>query len=260
MYKTFIKNTGGIFFVSRRPILNEFANDLAKSIDEESINIKSRVWVFCGAHKKFYWNWLRHGKKILIQTEQFYDDNQKPMWGKNYIKNKILINNIIKSDLFIDLNECNIKFYKDELKLPRDILSKIIFGPYIFPNKIQKNNFANKTKNELAFFGTLNDRRRDKIKTLPMHVNVLNNAFGNSLKQSISESKAILNIHFEAGVYSEWPRILSAFHNRKILISEELSKSLTPNIHYMHIDSINELEQKKIDFIYNNLENLVINK
>ena len=63
----------------------------------------------------------------------------------------------------------------------------------------------------------------------------------------MSDSSAILNIHFQNGVYTEWPRILLAYVNGKILISEELGYPLISGRHYypLGIDS-NEMNASQI--------------
>lgn len=257
MHKTYIKRVGSINILARRSILNEFVDDLAISINVNSITAKSKIWIFCGAHKNYYLNWFRPGKKVVIQTEQFYDDNGIPMWGQGYIKNKILINNIRKSDLFIELSESNRKFYEEDLKLPQNLLSKIIFGPYIFPSKRKNEVLDNNSCNEVVFFGTLNARRLNCIKNLPFAIKTLNGVYGKKLKDTINDSRAVLNVHYEPGVYTEWPRVLSAFHNRKILISETLSKVLEPDLHYALIDNSKNFNDFNDKVIFENLEHLV---
>jgi hypothetical protein len=63
-------------------------------------------------------------------------------------------------------------------------------------------------------------------------VKIVENEFGQSLNQTLGLSLAIMNIHFQQGVYAEWPRILLAYVNGKILLSEDLGHPLVTGKHY----------------------------
>jgi len=134
----------------------------------------------------------------------------------------------------------------------------VVFGPYIFPSK--KNLFIFKSGGFInLFYGGVNERRQEIIENLNLNYEIVSGVLGIELKKIVSESLAVLNIHFQDGVYTEWPRLFSALLCGKVVISERLAKPLEPNIHYITIEKHSDVNIEDYELIYNNLATFVIN-
>lgn len=66
----------------------------------------------------------------------------------------------------------------------------------------------------------------------PNDYELVQGVFYNDLDEKIRQSNGIINIHYEDGIYTEWPRLLLAFENNKITYSEKLSLPLKEGYHY----------------------------
>ena len=243
--KFLVTQKGGVSFYAKHTILREFILlILQQSVVPPNLSIN----VFVGIHQ---WvdEFLPKGiLNIGIQTEQFFDANGQKLWGT--IRQSHLRLMCLKFDVILDFTEFNRPAYQNFNKDCR-----LVFGPYIFPkDKVAPSNIKS---NDICFVGAINERRKKIISALSFEhsIKVILNEFGDQLNQKICNSAGVLNIHYQDGVYAEWPRILLAYLNGKILISEELGHPLIEGKHYLSIHSdLSEFCTSKIhENIWNDL-------
>ena len=116
--------------------------------------------------------------------------------------------------------------------LPDVLRRKIKFGPHVFPDTLPA--FAG-SSGDLIFFGAMNDRRQTQITaTAPLQsLQVLAyGTHGRALQAQIARAGGIVNLHFSAGVYSEYPRLLTAALAGKAVWSDPLAQPLVCGQHY----------------------------
>lgn len=212
------------------------------------------VHIYVGVHK-FRYHFLHKGLNIGVQTEQFFDVNGKKLWRHtSWIK---VLRQVSQYDLTLDLSPANRQAYNF---LPKFLRNRIIFGPKIFPdNDIE---FQPSKNNKLVFFGGLSLRRSQILQKLAQTHKILtvkNGTFGDELISSTKDSFGILNLHHDDGVYTEIPRLLTAYLHGKPVYSEELGYPLVEGRHYLPIDAeLNESTAKeafqkfKLEFVNNN--------
>jgi len=210
--------------LSCHPILDQVAADIAKGIEVEVLPDKDIV-VCIGAHKRFKGLKRKTGFKICVQTEHFLDERGQALWRKpRWFR---MLANLLICDLMLDLSIYNKKAYR---WLPGALKNKIVFGPKIFPSAPVKHVEGNGTS---VFFGTVNARRKKLIGASEAYVTLDEGIFGAALDEKIANASAVLNVHFSAGVYTEYPRLLSAYLAGKPLVSETLSPELEVGRHYI---------------------------
>jgi len=235
--KYLVAQINDVRFYAKHQVLRELILLISKQAE---VFVHQRINIFVGIH-----HWIANAlpSKALnvgIQTEQFYDAYGLKLWGslpENHLKAACL-----KFDVILDFSEFNKPAYKNF-----DKYNRVVFGPYIFPSKkiIHKKENAS----EVHFVGALNERRQKIISDISKlyTIKVIKNEFGEKLNKTLSGSAGILNIHFQNGVYTEWPRILLAYANGKILISEELAYPLISGRHYYPLGSeLNEMNSSQI--------------
>lgn len=232
--KFLVTQVGDVRFYAKHQVLRELMLLISQN---EEFFVHRRINVFIGIH-----HWIadlmpKNAFNIGIQTEQFFDENGLKLWGSlpdSYLKAACL-----KFDVILDFTELNKLAYQNF-----DKYNRVVFGPYIFPkNKIS---YSNEKSSEICFVGALNNRREKIISALLTQypIKIIENEFGEQLNQSVSQSAAILNIHFQNGIYTEWPRILLAYINGKVVISEDLGRPLIMGKHYCALD----FDLKNVDF------------
>ena len=209
---------------SCHPILDQVAEDIAKGIAINALPDKDIV-VYIGAHKRFKGLTKRKGFKICVQTEHFLDARGQSLWRKpRWVR---MLANLLICDLMLDLSIYNKKVYR---WLPRALKNKVVFGPKIFPSAPVKHVEGNGTA---LFFGTVNTRREKLISGSETYATLDDGIFGAALEEKIANASAVLNVHFSAGLYTEYPRLLSAYLAGKPLVSETLSPELEEGRHYI---------------------------
>ena len=225
--KYLITQVGDVRFYAKHKILREL---LLLILQQSEIPSNLSINVFVGIHQ-----WIddflpRNVLNIGIQTEQFFDANGQKLWGT--IRQSHLRLMCLKFDVILDFTEFNSPAYQNFNKY-----CKVVFGPYIFPN--DKVLPSNKKTTDICFVGAINERRERIISALSSEysIKVIQNEFGDQLNQRVCECAGILNIHFQDGVYTEWPRILLAYLNGIIFISEDLGHPLVEGRHYLSIHS-----------------------
>lgn len=248
----FIRKFNNITFISMHPVLDDICRQIIMSIDG-TFKTKKKIIIYFGIHKKIslYDFIFRKGFKIGVQTEQFYDANGNALWALTEKNIKHTSTNCKRVNLILDLSYNNKKFY------PTKASSKIVFGPYIFPKK--NYNFKPGNNEKSIFVGYIKGQNRtNKIKKYKDNIETLDkNLFGTDLSNKISPFKSMTNIHFQEGIYTEYPRILLSILEGKVLYSDKLSSEFIESKHYLNIDNItdnnNDLVHKEI---FNNLKEL----
>ena len=207
MKKNFlVTQIGEVCFYAKHQVLREL---ILMILQQADIPLDKNINVFIGIHHWLTDSLPKNTVNIGIQTEQLFDAKGKKLWGSlpdNHLRVACL-----KFDVLLDFTEFNNSAYKDF-----DKYNRVVFGPYIFSKEIKlptREKFS-----EIYFVGAMNERREKIISELSRHysVKIVKNEFGEQLNESLSRGAAILNIHFQEGVYAEWPRILLAYVNGKI--------------------------------------------
>ena len=225
-----IQNNGNLKFHSRHPTLEDIGKTFV------SYNFprlpKKEVNIYIGVHNFKNYS-LRKGLNVGIQTEQLFDVNGKALW-RNTSRLKIL-RQVSQYKMTLDLAPSNQPAYEF---LPNFLKKRIIFGPDIFPEC--DISFRPYAKKELVFFGAKNLRRSQLIDSISITqiVRLLETAtFCEQLSSNIQECAGILNIHYDDGVYTEIPRLITAYLNGKPVFSEELAHPLVAGKHYFPVNA-----------------------
>ena len=215
---------GNLRFVARHPILSEIADQLA-SFDLGDLTAQ-RAAIYVGAHS-FTKRMLPPGLKIGLQTEHFYDQTGAKLWGLP--SRAAILRWALQYDVLLDVSPLNAPAYGF---LPDILRRKIKFGPHLFPDSLPAYAGSN---GDLIFFGAMNDQRRAQISALAPLQNIKLLPYGThgaALQAQIARSGGIVNLHFSAGVYSEYPRILTAALAGKVIWSDPLAQPLICGQHY----------------------------
>ena len=258
--RNFKKKTISVFngrnceFISDHPILKTLSLDLLYSF--ENIKLSKPMTFYVGAHREFSGYWAKKNIRVAIQTEQFCDATGQNLWWSDNAELIQNIKNAIKNcDVFWDLSNHNMPFYRAN-NLDVMIKKKGIFGPYVF-HKNQKEMKA-LIREHIIFCGTLNDRRKELIKNfIGPKVKIAQRVYGKKLNRMIDQSAGVLNLHFADGVYTELPRVLSAYNRRRVLVSEMLASPFISSQHYINANSYEPQNAKEI---FANFSTLVSDK
>jgi len=233
----YIKRQGGVTFVSRRPLLHHLACEIARGLPAAFRPAHRRVVVHCGAHKRIPPRWLLPGFRLAVQTEQLFDETGSRLWGSDMPAiGANLARAIRDADLFLDLNPANRRYYH-QLGLPEATLRKLAFGPFIFPDHEPAYRAGNSGK--VAFFGNTGGARRGAILSGITDFEVTCIApgtYGQRLYPEVEQAEAVLNIHFQDGLYTEAPRLLTALSCGKPVVSEPLAPPFEEGVHYLALD------------------------
>jgi len=143
--------------------------------------------------------------------------------------------------------------------------------PLIPINYLNNNIILNNSKNNILFYGSINNIRKEKIqylqkKLFPKYIiKIINNIYGIPLFNEIINSKIILNIHFYKDALLETNRLNEILSCNKLIISEK--PNISDNYNYelhrnnvIFIDNIDEMYRKIIYYLENdNLTNFLNN-
>ncbi len=228
---------GNLRFYSRHPTLDQVAHDIAHGISDPK-TLALPVNIYVGTQKFRRTHLRRPGHHLGLQTEHFFDETGRQMWRRQ--KWFRTLRNAVMYDRILDLSTFNRPNYQ---WLPKPLLSKIDFGPFIFP----KGSFAFTpcTIPKALFYGYVNDRRATLLNEIaPDLVDLAPlDTFGTALERAIQDHMAVLNIHFTDGIYTEYPRLLSAYLQGKAIISEKLGSDLHPGRHYVPLEHISQTDR-----------------
>jgi hypothetical protein len=231
---------------------------IAKSLTKEGskITTENQIAIYVGIHEWINDDINNGCTNIGIQTEQLFDVNQKKLRGyTSSLLTKFYLN---KFDYIIDLSDLN----KPGYSLSKSEVNRVIFGPYIFSHRDKhcKERGCKANSSKLLFIGKPNERRNNILKEYysTNDYELINGLFFNDLDEKIQESTGLINIHYEDGIYTEWPRLLLAFENNKITYSEKLSAPLKLGYHYADlVRPIKPSEERKI---FENFESDIASK
>ena len=225
---------GSVTVFSRHVVLNDFAAALLSGLPD-NFELARRVAVICGIHNNFPRAVYKTHFTVAIQTEQLFDENGHPLWGIRRPRiRKTLLKHLWHADVLLDLSPSNRAAYR---WFPQFLRRRLRFGPHIFPCRAADYVPASSTR--AVFVGELNDRRTrilDRLSAERVDV-VSGGLYGEALHRAITANTGILNIHNEAGVYTEYPRLLLALNAGKPVFSEPLSKEFSPGHHYFDLNA-----------------------
>ncbi|WP_127561929.1 hypothetical protein [Nioella ostreopsis] len=232
MAELFERTRGSLTFLAVHPVLDQMARDILNGLPDAACDGPPTT-VYCGVHQEFGDAWSRPGFRIAIQTEQLYDAGGTALWPSRKRSNlQRILKAVRRSHRVLDLSAYNATFYDAELGLPKN-RRKLSFGPHIFPATPQP--YTPPTRDEILFFGWTGGKRRkgmlqgiDRFKVTIVD----DGTFFDDLDQMIRAHSAVLNIHFEDGIYTEAPRLLSAYVCGKPVISEPLDPGFEAGQHY----------------------------
>ncbi|QGT79107.1 hypothetical protein GM160_09535 [Guyparkeria halophila] len=245
MPRVFKRRVGAITFLARHVMLDHLAWEVIRGLPDRFATRHEQVSIYCGIHKGFGASWLRRGYKIALQTEQMFDENGKPLWGQSRKRARRVSFAAWAADLVLDLSAANRRFYEEHC--PQALAEgKIRFGPHIFPSHPLP--FDSGGDEAAAFFGSIGDGRRVKVlEGLDFPVRILTSGtFFEDLYQQVRDCSAVLNIHFEQGVYTEAPRLLTSLYCGKPLVSERLGAPFLPDEHYIPIDAHDIVDHRAV--------------
>jgi len=162
---------------------------------------------------------------------------------------------ILHSILTLDYSQSNInKFHKFLQK-------KIIFYPIPLIKLdllIANININLIPTNNILFFGSMNDIRKNKLnylekKLIPKYkIKIINDLYGEEMYKEIINSKIILNIHYYKNAILETCRINEVLSCNRIVISE-LPNEIDIDNYYLYKDTKNVIFVNNIDEMYNNI-------
>lgn len=222
---------GQLTFVARHPVLSDIARTMAGYDLPAGLTSAAPIIIYVGSHR-FSNRILPRGLKIGIQTEHFLDDHGRALWWK--ARRWRLLRQVLKFDMLVDLSAANAPVYQF---LPGFLARKVVFGPYIFPDQLPDFTPGGESGDApVAFFGALNPHRQARLEAIgqSLRVQVLpEGCFGPDLHRHLAPAKAVLNLHFADGKYTEYPRLLSALLAGKALISDPLGRGLQRGVHYL---------------------------
>jgi hypothetical protein len=235
----------GVTFHFAHRVLEDFARDLARGL---SGPLSAPIDVFVGTH--LIASPPETGRPRLgIQTEHMVDSDQQWMWRVPPRSERNAW--ATDYDAVLDLSPQNRRAYRFLPIIPR---RKITFGPHIFPDQDLAARFVDAPP---VFVGWTNDRRRAVLERVQgqRKVDTLDRkAFGAELDRILASKGAVLNIHFQDGVYSEYPRFLKACLAGKPVLSEPMAGPLIEGEHYLPLEA--ELTPEATERIFASLRDL----
>jgi hypothetical protein len=227
--------------------------DIVRMQDLEALDLDVGVNVnlYVGAHQWLFSRLRKDGINIGVQTEQFYDQQGKRLWG--YRPTFFLYLLLNKFDYVIDYSEFNKSAYGFMSNS-----SRIFFGPYIFPRKRKK--YIQPTNDQLIFVGDTSGRRHYLLGKLgqKFQLSCINNRFYDDIISELKECRGLLNIHNEDAVYTEWPRFLMAYVSGKVIFTEALGSPLKEGLHYLRPDGFMGASDDLKISIYNRVDEEIV--
>lgn len=242
---------GPAVFLAKQKVLAQLAEDLLNGLNP-TLSFKQKTVVFCGIHNNYHVNYYRRGYKIGIQTEQFFNHEGQKLWRYETFLPKVM-RHLKRFDTIIDINSSNRPAY---CHLPRQLQDKIIFGPHIFP--VAPPEFSPAQTNSLAFVGDTTGRRSEILDRLAGKGEaevIKEQLYGQDLIKKLGQYSGLLNIHYDRGVYTESPRLLTALNAGKPVVSEPLSREFIAGEHYIPLGE--DITSTKLEAVYENFRSYV---
>lgn len=210
----------------------KFGNYIANSLKFvlQQNNIESDI-IFEIDYKNPLLHIILFSQKVNVFPKNYiiYQLEQKDISNWIDAKYELSIYYSIKS---FDYSQSNIeKFhYKLQKKISFFPIPLIPIELYHDANYLKNKNINIQPTNDILFYGSLNDIRKNKLQILnkKLHpkysIKILNNIYGDRLLYEILNSRVVLNIHFYKDAILETCRINEILSCRRRVISE------TPNI------------------------------
>ena len=246
---------GNVSVHSPHKILDQLGRHILEGLAADDFIDADDVLILVGCHHDFGLSVQRDSFRIGIQTEQFIDQKGNEMWGMLRTPKAVagLLRNLACVDAMLDINISNSAWW-DAQDLSVQDRAKLHFGPRIFPSEPRR--FQGNKNGENLFFGDLSGRRGGALKTLqPGKVKILpTGTYGGDLMLELDKAAAVVNVHFEHGVYTEAPRLLSAYLAGKPVISEELDRPFVEGKHYLALQGY---DPASFENVYHSFSSLV---
>lgn len=246
---------GSVKARARNQILHQLGQGILQGLSIEDASALGNIEILVGCHDAFYFFNQRPRLRIGIQTEQFLDQAGNELWGMMKKPRQIarLFTNLSRVDVMLDINSSNRPWWEAQDLSPTD-RAKLHYGPYIFPSEAKK--FKGKAGGVNLFFGDLGARRKQVVqKLISTEVKVLpRGTYGVKLERELEQSSTVVNIHFDSGVYTEAPRLLTSYLVGKPVMSEMLDEPFIEGVHYLGLENF---ENDKLEKVYNSFSNLV---
>jgi hypothetical protein len=227
--KLFTRWAGRLRFLAFHPVTDHISAEIIAGLPA-GFEPDLRATVYVGIHRPYKGVILPYGMRIGIQTEQFFDEGGNELW--NYRNSGEFVRlNLSRFNRVLDLNATNERFYSQLGKAER---SRLTLGPRIFPSIAP--HYQDGSDNCTIFFGRINPRRGELIKLYNSMYNVKildKETYGSALYSKIDQCGSILNLHYADGVYTEYPRLLTALTCGKTVISEQLNSDLIVGKEYL---------------------------
>ena len=238
---------------------NFILSEIIYKIDHNNPNL--HIILFSQKVKKFPKNY------IIYQLEQ--KDISK------WIDKKYELS-ILFSKITWDYSESNINKFHEIIR-KKIIYFPIPLIPYSYLNNnitiLNKINNINYPKNNILFYGSMNDIRKNKLNYLQKKLNsrlnskyfikIINNLYGNDLVNEILNSKIVLNIHFYKDAILETCRLNEILSCNRLIISEY--PNIIDNKNYelykdnvIFVNSMDEMYDKILYYLENNKWNINI--
>ncbi|SDD81719.1 hypothetical protein SAMN05421538_102502 [Paracoccus isoporae] len=210
------------------PILTQVGRDICNGL---RLDAAQEMTMFIGA-QLFEPPPDTRGLRIGLQTEHFFDESGAALWSR--FPPRMIGAVIQRYDVLIEMSFCNAPLYAH---LPPELRRKVAFGPYIYPDF--QPDFRPGTGRPV-FFGTPTDRRKARIRGMRKRLKIdrmPRGTFSETLAGVLEPASAVINIHLKEGRYTEYPRMLSAYLNGKMVLSEPLASPLQMGVHYADLDA-----------------------
>lgn len=240
------RTEGSLTFLSVHPVLDQMAHDILRGLPEGACD-GPQTTVYCGVHRDFGTEWARSGYRIALQTEQLFDAGGTPLWPMRKPSNlRHILRAARKAHRVLDLSPFNRAFYAEADPRPK-IQRKLVFGPHIFPSAPVP--YTPPIRDEAIFVGWTGGKRRKRILRgiTGFGVTIVEDGtFFEALTAQIRDHRAMLNIHFEEGTYTEVPRLLTSYLCGKPVISERLDPVFEPGLHYHLLDDPAPMDPERL--------------
>lgn len=237
--------SGPVTVVAKHPILKQVASDILAGTDVGAFPDRPII-LYSGIHVPLGKMTSLHGYRLGIQTEHFYSSDGRRLWkDENALRNTIF--NLRFMDGVIDLNPSNSKIYK-ELAFTSPTIE---LGPHIFPSSPPQHQPGETDR--FVFFGSLrSERRKAKLASLPDDLVkvVKGRVFGKELAKIVRQYRGVLNLHYDEGIYVEYPRLLSALLAGKPVASDPLTEEFIAGRHYLPLTALDSPPDDDRDIFY----------
>lgn len=151
-----------------------------------------------------------------------------------------LVAHLAKVDVLMDMSSCGLRYNRVALESVRPGLA-MVWCPLgyhsVFDSSVGRNSFLQ----DFLFFGLLTDRRRVSLGRMGTFGRVVasENLWGTSRRFMIQASKAVVNVRFCEGVYTEYVRIVGlVMSSGVLLVSEKLAPDcpFIPGEHFVEFE------------------------